>query len=105
MRQQACATDDGDFERMMARFAELEKQEAAQSGKGLAGSPGVALAQQPAPQQASAAATQACTAGKQSKPVGGLKRGFLCTKSKRAIVKQGDNMPIPAHAQVLANVE
>ena len=37
MRQQACATDDGDFERMMARFAELEKQEAAQSGKGLAG--------------------------------------------------------------------
>ncbi len=36
-RQQACATDDGDFERMMARFAELEKQEAAQSGKDLAG--------------------------------------------------------------------
>ncbi len=36
-RQQACATDEGDFERMMARFAELEKQEAAQSGKDLAG--------------------------------------------------------------------
>ncbi len=36
-RQQACATDDGDFERIMARFAELEKQEAAQSGKDLAG--------------------------------------------------------------------
>ena len=36
-RQRACATDDGDFERMMARFAELEKQEAAQSGKGSAG--------------------------------------------------------------------
>ncbi len=36
-RQLVCATDDGDFERMMARFAELEKQEAAQSGKDLAG--------------------------------------------------------------------
>lgn len=27
--QPGCATDDGDFERMMARFDDLEKQEAA----------------------------------------------------------------------------
>lgn len=36
-QQQACATDDGDFERMMAHFDELERQEAAQSGGASAG--------------------------------------------------------------------
>ena len=36
--QHACATDDGDFERMMARFDDLEKQEAAaQNGAVTAG--------------------------------------------------------------------
>lgn len=98
-RQQACATDDGDFERMMARFAELEKQEAAQSGKTLAGSPGVALAQQPGPQQATVAAIQACPAGKQGKLVSGLKRGFLSgTKSKNTTMKQANTSANPVHA-------
>lgn len=64
----------------------------------LAGSPSIALAKQPGPQQATVAATQACTAGKQTKPVSGLKRGFLSgTKSKRATVKQANNSANPAH--------
>jgi len=37
--QQACATDDGDFEQMMARFDELERQEAAQDSTVSAGMP------------------------------------------------------------------
>lgn len=36
-QQQACVTDDGDFERMMARFDELEQQEAAQTSSASAG--------------------------------------------------------------------
>lgn len=36
-QQQACVTDDGDFERMMARFDELEQQEAAQISSASAG--------------------------------------------------------------------
>ncbi len=68
----------------------------------------MAVAQQPGPQQvnstATAAATNACTAGKQSKPVSGLKRGFLCgTKSKSAAVKQAKNSATPAHDTVSAN--
>ena len=35
--EQACTTDDGDFERMMARFDDLAKQEAADAALGAAG--------------------------------------------------------------------
>ncbi len=64
----------------------------------------MAVAQQPGPQQATVAATQACTAGKQSKPVSGLKRGFLSsTKSKRTTAKQAKNSANPAHDTGPAN--
>lgn len=33
---QSCATDDGDFERMMAKLDQLERQEAAADGRALA---------------------------------------------------------------------
>ena len=35
--EQACTTDDGDFERVMARFDDLAKQEAADEAVGTAG--------------------------------------------------------------------
>ncbi len=62
------------------------------------------LAQKPGPQQAPATATQACTAGKQSKPVSGLKRGFLSsTNSKRTTAKQANNSANPTHDTGPAN--
>ena len=36
LRQQACATDDGEFEKMMAKFDDLDRQEAAAAGRALA---------------------------------------------------------------------
>lgn len=33
LQQQACATDDGEFEKMMARFDDRERQEAAADGR------------------------------------------------------------------------
>ena len=33
LRQQACATDDGEFEEVMAKFEDLERQEAAAHGR------------------------------------------------------------------------
>ena len=67
--------------------------------RALTGSPGVALAQQPGPQQATVAAIQACPAGKQGKLVSGLKRGFLSgTKSKNTTMKQANTSANPVHA-------
>ncbi len=64
----------------------------------------MARAQQPGPQQATVTATQACTAGKQSKPVRGLKRGFLCgPKSKRPTAKQANNSANLVHDTGPAN--
>ena len=39
LRQQACATHDGEFERMMAKLDDLERQEAAAHGRASAAGP------------------------------------------------------------------
>ncbi|KAL3146946.1 hypothetical protein ABBQ38_014915 [Trebouxia sp. C0009 RCD-2024] len=94
MGEPGCATDDGDFERMMARFDDLEKQEAA-THNGAVAADGLDTTAHPSHVQQASAVHQpqleAASAVPASKPIPGgmhhikpptgLKQGFLTSKA------------------------